>query len=164
MFLFFIINVLAIAWPVAILEIIIEKDKGWGAGHPKNTWYGKIIGRNNPICTTICKFLNVPYIFGYGLVMYGIFIPAILIVEYFVLTNNVFLLLAIFVAICFIEDFSWFLFNWNFDSLTQLFKGPHGNIWWHLKWVKIYKNIYIPQSYIGGIILTIVFLLLASYS
>lgn len=162
-YLFFIINVLIIAWPVALLEIIIEKDKGWGAGHPKDKWYGKIIGLNNPIVKAICRILNVPYVFGYGLAMYGVVIPVILVAEYFLLIQNIYLLLAVFVAICFIEDFSWFVFNWHFDSLNQLLKGPNGSIWWHLKWVKISKNMYLPKSYLGGSILTVVFLLLERY-
>ena len=161
-YLFFIINVLIIAWPVAFLEIIIEKDKGWGAGHPKDKWYGKIIGENNPIAKAIVNALGVPYIFGYGLVMYGIIIPAILVIEYFVLTQNVFLLLGTFFAICFVEDFSWFVFNWYFDSLSQLLKGPNGSIWWHKKWVRVFKDKYLPMSYFTGLALTIVFLLLAS--
>lgn len=162
-YLFFIINVLLIAWPVALLEIIIEKDKGWGAGHPKDKWYGKIVGQNNLVMIAISKAINVPYIFGYGLVMYGVIIPIILIAEYFLLTQNIFLLLAIFAAVCFVEDFSWFVFNWYFDSLKQLLKGPNGNIWWHQKWIKISKNNYLPKSYVSGLVLAVVFLLLARY-
>lgn len=77
------LNLLLISLPVAFLEIVIEKDKGWGAGHPKDKWYGKIIGQGNPLMKFICGIVGVPYVFGYGLVMYGIIIPVILILEYF---------------------------------------------------------------------------------
>ncbi|MDD4988842.1 MAG: hypothetical protein PHV42_00235 [Candidatus Pacebacteria bacterium] len=160
---FFILNVLAIAWPVAILEILIEKDKGWGAGHPKDKWYGKIIAQNNPVMKGLAKAIGVPYFFGYSLVMYWLIIPWILVAEYFILVKNVWLLVAIFIAICFIEDFSWFVFNWYFDSLTQLLKGPNGSIWWHQKWIRIYKNKYLPASYFSGFALVIIFLLIAGY-
>ncbi len=162
-FRFFIANVILIALSVAFFEIITEKDKGWGAGHPKDKWYGKILWQNSPIAQTVVKALGVPYIFGYGFAMYGVIIPLTLIAEYLFLNQNVFLLLAIFVTVCFVEDFLWFVFNWYFDSLKQLFKGPYGSIWWHKKWVKIFKDTYLPQSYFSGLSLTLVFLLLAYY-
>lgn len=156
-FLFFLINVIIIAIPVALLEILIEKDKGWGAGHPKDKWYGKIIGLNNPIMKTICGSLGIPYIFGYGLLMYFILIPAVLVIEYFTLVPNVPLLIAIYVAATALEDFSWFVLNWHFDSLHQLLKGPNGTIWWHKRWIKIFPKTYLPASYLTALILVIFF-------
>jgi hypothetical protein len=161
-YLLFLLNVLIIAWPLALFEILLEKDKGWGSGHSKDRWYGKIIGENNLLAKTVVKMFGIPYLFGYFLAMFGFTIPAILIAEYFLVIQNIPLLIAVFIAICFIEDFSWFVFNWYFDSLVQLLKGPNGSIWWHKKWIKISREKYLPASYVTGVILTIIFLLVAA--
>lgn len=34
--------------------------------------------------------------------------------------------------------------------------GFQGNIWWHKKWIYIYKG-YIPRSYVVSIVLAIIF-------
>ena len=157
----FLVNVLAIATPIAILEIFLEKDRGWGSGFPKGKWYGKIIGANNYLVKNLVKIIGIPYFFGYLVCMYFFVIPAVLILEYFIVAPNIPLLLAIYFTILVVEDFSWFLLNWNFNSLKELLKGPNGNIWWHKKWVRIYKDKYLPFSYFLAIPF-VLFLLLIS--
>jgi hypothetical protein len=154
-------NLLFIALPVAFLEIIIEKDKGWGAGHPTDSWYGRKIGENNPLMKFLCKTAGIPYVFGYGFWMYFILIPIILLAQYFFWHHNLALMFASSFAIGAVEDFLWFVFNWNFDSLRQLLKGPEGNIWWHKKWVKISSSKYLPRSYFIAFTLTAVLIYLA---
>ncbi len=160
-FLFFIINVLVIAIPIAFLEIITEKDKGWGAGHPKDKWYGKIIGEKNPLMQFLAKSVGVPYFFGYGVLMYFVLVPALLVTEYFFMMQNAPLLIAVYFSAVALEDFLWFVFNWYFDSLRQLLKGPSGNIWWHKRWIKIGRQTYLPASYLTAVILTAVFYFLS---
>lgn len=75
---FFLLNVLSISILVAIVEICIEKEKGWGAGLNKNRWYGKIIGGKNPILKFLATCAGVPYFFGYAIFMYFILVPCIL--------------------------------------------------------------------------------------
>lgn len=158
---FFTLNVIAIAVPIAFLEIITEKDMGWGAGHPKDKWYGKIIGENYPLIKFLAKSVGVPYFFGYAVFMYFVLIPLLLLGEYFLLIPNASLLIAIYFASVALEDFLWFVFNWHFDSLRQLFKGPLGSIWWHKRWLKIGKQTYLPASYLTAAIFTTIFYFLS---
>ena len=160
-FLFFSLNIIAIALPVALLEILLEKNTGWGSSFPKDKWYGKIIGINNKYIALITKIVGIPYFFGYLIFMYFFIIPAMLILEYLFLIQNLFLLIAVYFAILATEDFLWFLLNWNFNSLTELLKGPDGSIWWHKKWIKIFKKTYIPRSYLISAILVIILFILS---
>lgn len=147
---YLLINILVLALPIAILEITLEKDKGWGAGFSKDTWYGRIIGEKNKFLQFLAKMAGVPYFFGYAVFMYFFLVPALLILEYFFLIPDGVFLLATYAGILFVEDFLWFVFNPYFPSLTELLKGPNGNIWWHKRWVRIGENHYLPASYFGG--------------
>jgi len=109
----------------------------------------------------VVKLLNIELPLNYHVVVFVCIIPVLLVVEYFYLTSNIILLLASFFGILIFEDFFWFLLNWNFDSLNQLTKGPHGSIWWHKRWVKVLPERYIPASYPMGLILTFGLLVLA---
>lgn len=160
---FFLINVFTISTFVAILEIVIEKDTGWGAGLPKNKWYGKIIGKENPILKNLAKIIGVPYFFSYGVLTYFFLIPLLFVSEYLLTEYNLLFFLAIYITATALEDFLWFVLNWNFNSLTELLKGPNGKIWWHQKWFKIWNNKYLPRSYFIAIILVAVFLFLSEF-
>jgi hypothetical protein len=157
----FLVNVIVLALPIAILEITLEKNTGWGSSFPKNKWYGKVIGENSKIIRAIVKLLGLPYFFGYLVFMYFFVLPIILISEYLTIIPNAALLLAVYFAILITEDFLWFLMNWNFNSLEELLKGPTGKIWWHKRWVKIYKNKYLPMSYFIAIPFILFFLLIS---
>jgi hypothetical protein len=93
--------------------------------------------------------------------MYFFVLPIILISEYLTIIPNAALLLAVYFAILITEDFLWFLLNWNFNSLEELLKGPNGKIWWHKRWVKIYKNKYLPMSYFIAIPFILLFILIS---
>ncbi|MDP2676358.1 MAG: hypothetical protein Q8O83_01595 [bacterium] len=158
-FIIFAVNILVFAIPIAILEILIEKDKGWGAGLPKNKWYGRIIGENNFVTKVMARVLGVPYFFGYAVLMYLFLLPLILLAEHFLLLHNFLLIMAIYIAITVIEDFSWFVLNWNFPALSELLKGPQGSIWWHKRWLKVVNGYYLPRSYLaifGSLILLLI--------
>ena len=160
---FFIINVLAIAlWP-ALLEIWMEKDKGWGADLPKDTWYGRIIGENNAFMQWLTKTIGIPYFFGYAISMYFFLVPVTLLLEYHFFLRDGFFLLAVYFAVLAVEDFLWFVLNPYFSSLRELLKGPHGNIWWHKRWIKISGNSYLPASYFSSLVLVTTFLLLSHF-
>lgn len=155
----FVINVLLIALPIAVFEIIIEKDKGWGAGLPKNTWYGKqMTGR---FFEAISRFAKVPNFLRFQVAIYFILLPILIAVEYFLIVEDINFLIAVFFATLVTEDFLWFVINWNFNSLSELLKGPNGKIWWHKKWVRIWPDNYLPRSYFIAAILIVVFLFLS---
>lgn len=153
------LNVIAITLLCAIFEIIIEKDNGWGGALDKKRWYGKIVGTESRVMKFLAESAGVPYFFGYAIAMYFVFVPTILLGQYFFLDQSIFLFAAIYFSVLAIEDFTWFLLNPYFHSLQELLKGPNGSIWWHKKWIKI-SDIYLPQSYLAAVLLVIIFLIL----
>lgn len=158
-FIIFIINVFILAIPIAFLEVLIEKDKGWGAALPKDKWYGMTIGENNLLIKSIASAIGVPYFFGYGVLMYFFLLPLVLLAEHFFILHNFLLTLAIYLGVVVIEDFSWFVINWHFPALRELLKGPQGSIWWHKRWLKMLNGYYLPKSYlaiIGSLILLLI--------
>ncbi len=157
----FITNVIVFAIPIAFFEIFIEKDKGWGGGLSKEKWYGRIIGKNNQVMKTLARIIGVPYFFGYSIFMYFFLVPVLLLLEYFLIIPNLLLLFAIYFGICAVEDFSWFVFNWNFPALRELLKGSHGSIWWHKRWVKLFNGYYLPLSYFTSILIVVILLFIS---
>ena len=160
----FLLNVLIISIPVALFEIWIEKEKGWGAGLPKDRWYGAVIGEKSVVMKNVARSIGVPYFFGYAIFMYFLLIPAILILEYLLYIPHPLFLVAVYVAILAIEDFSWFVLNPYFNSLRELLKGPYGSIWWHKRWIPISSSKYLPASYFLSAISVSVLLLIYFYS
>lgn len=155
----FLIDIVFLAIPIALFEITIEKDKGWGAGLPEDRWYGRVVGENNTVMRILASIIGVPYFFGYGILMYLILLPLFLFVEYLFFVPNLILLLTIYIGIVVTEDFSWFVLNWHFSSLKELFKGPHGSIWWHKRWIKLFNGYYLPRSYLAIIVASILLFL-----
>ena len=160
-YLIYILNIFIVALPWALFEIIIEKDSGWGSRWPKNKWYAKKFAPENSLVRFIVQLLKIESPLNYHALVFAAVLPVIFLFEYFFWTRNVMLLLASFIGVIVFEDFFWFLFNWNFDSLKQLLKGPGGSIWWHKGWTKIRRNYYLPSSYFSVLSLSIILLLLA---
>ncbi|MDD3284674.1 MAG: hypothetical protein PHZ07_03715 [Patescibacteria group bacterium] len=158
-YLIYILNILLIALPLAIFEICIEPSGGWGSSWLKNKWYAKPFIPENKIVKFFVRIFNVESPLNYHLFMFGFIIPAIFLLEYIFITQNIILLLSGFVAVLVFEDFLWFLLNWRFDSLKQLLKGPNGSIWWHKGWIKVSKNKYLPISYFIMFPISIILLL-----
>ena len=154
------LNVLIIALPLALFEIVTEKDKGWGSGWSKSKWYAKPFAPKSSLVRFLTKILNIEHPLVYHFIVFAVIIPAIFIFEYFYLTKDILLLLASFIGVIALEDFLWFLLNWNFDSRRQLLKGPNGTIWWHKRWIKISKNTYLPASY-SAFLLSLLLLILS---
>ncbi len=157
----FLLNVLAISIPLAIFEVVLEKERGWGQALPKNKWYGKKVGIRNLVMRFICWVVGVPYFSGYGLLLWYILFPLLIALEYVFLVSNFFLLLAVFVFVLAVEDFLWFVFNPYFPALQELLKGPKGKIWWHKRWLRIYGGYHLPFSYAISASLAIIFLFLS---
>ncbi|MAF79916.1 hypothetical protein CL629_02450 [bacterium] len=154
------VNIIAIALPIALFEICIEKGTGWGAGFSKDKWYGKIIGKNNRWAEFLTRTIGIPHFTTYHICMLFLFLPILLAVEYFFFLHNILLIVAIYIGVLIIEDFLWFVLNWHFPALKELLKGPHGKIWWHKQWIKIFNKFYLPKSYLA-IIISILLLLTA---
>lgn len=161
-YLIYSLNILFIALPLAIFEIIIEKSYGWGSSWTKDKWYAKPFHLNNLFVKSITKILNIESPLNYHVLVFWIILPIIFIFEFFLLANNILLLLASYIAVMIFEDFFWFLLNWNFDSLRQLLNGPKGSIWWHKRWVNIYKSYYLPASYFPMFLLSVILLIISS--
>ena len=160
-YLIYIFNIILIAFPLAIFEICIESSGGWGSSWPKHKWYAKPFLPNNKLVKFLVKIANVQSPLNYHLFVFGIIIPIIFLIEYVFITHNIFLLTSCFIAVLVFEDFLWFLLNWRFDALKQLFKGPNGIIWWHKGWVRISKTHYLPSSYFMMIPISLILLILS---
>lgn len=144
----YLVNIFIISLPLAIFEILIEKDKGWGSGWLKNKWHAKPFAPKNFFVKFLVRVLTIEYPLNYHFAVFAVAIPAIFILEYFYWSTNIMVLIASFISVLIFEDLFWFLFNWSFDSRRQLLRGPKGNIWWHKRWVKISKNHHLPLSYL----------------
>jgi len=143
-FLFFFINVFVLAALIAIVEIWIEKDKGWYSGHPKDRWYTRKVCENH----LISRIVGVPY-FSVSNILIGLILLLLLLAEYFFVFPHALFLVSVFLGGLVVEDFLWFFFNWYFPALRELLKGPHGSIWWHRKWLKISSRHYLPRAYLA---------------
>lgn len=169
-------DVFTISVTVALFEIVLEKDQGWASGLSasglgRKLWQGSIFVR--------C--LEKPYLTIYHLLMFGLVLPLILAAQCWVLyllwSNQgvtifhrsiltiwrvghvVFapylFCIAAWLAICLIEDFLWFAFNWHYPaSLHDLLSG---NIWWHTRWVRVGTRV-LPRFYLLTLVLTSVIL------
>ena len=157
----YILNILVIAFPLSILEILMEGKFGWGSGWSKDKWYAKPFLAGNPIVKFFVKQIKIEWPLNYHITVFIVIMPIICILEYIFLDRNIVLIVACFIAILVFEDLFWFLFNWNFDSFKQLMKGPNGSIWWHKGWIRISGNTYLPVPYFVHIPFSLVLLILA---
>jgi len=144
---FYALNVLLVALPLAIFEIIFEGSQGWGSGLAKDKWYAKPFAPDSRTVKLLVKILNIQSPLNYHISVFAVLIPLLMLAEYFIFGRSPVLIVAIYFGILMFEDFLWFLFNWHFDSLRQLLKGPNGSIWWHKAWIKVSPNHYLPASY-----------------
>ena len=161
LYLFYLLNIIVVALPLAIFEIFIEKNNGWGSGWSKNSWYTKKFLPNNNFVKFSTKIFKIEHPLNYHVLIFAVAVPFILILEYYYLTYNILFFFAIFLGVLVAEDSLWFLLNWHFDAREQLLKGPNGSIWWHKHWIKISKNYYLPTSYFSALLLSVLVLLIA---
>ncbi|OGN28148.1 MAG: hypothetical protein A3A33_02225 [Candidatus Yanofskybacteria bacterium RIFCSPLOWO2_01_FULL_49_25] len=155
------VHVACIALPLAIFEIIIEKDKGWGSGWDIRRWYAKIFAPESSLMRSIQNALHINPPLNYHVLVFGFLVPVLLALDGIFITKSVFMTLSILFGVLVFEDFLWFALNWNFHSLRELLHGPRGSISWHHAWIRIGSTAYIPASYFSGLAISLLFFLLS---
>ncbi|MCX6797664.1 MAG: hypothetical protein NTX66_00365 [Candidatus Falkowbacteria bacterium] len=158
-YLFYALNILLFALPLALFEINLEKANGWGGAFPRDKWYGKSFIKDTKFAKILSKITRFEAPLNYHVVIMFLFLIVFLSELYG--TKNIWLVLSCFFGVNFFADVFWFSFNWHFDSLTQLLKGPNGSITWHKGWTKIKEEAYVPTSYIWWLGLSIIFFFMA---
>ncbi len=159
-YLFYALNILFFALPLALFEINLEQDQGWGGGFPRNKWYGKSFLKGTGVDKILTKITRFESPLNYHLVIMFLFV-AVFVLEYLYGSQNIWLILSCFFGVNFFADFFWFSFNWHFDSFKQLLKGPNGSISWHKNWLKLGKEAYLPTNYPVWLSLSIIFFIIA---
>jgi len=167
-FCLYISNVILIAAPLAIFEIWLEKYKsGWG-GEFYNPFWGKKVSLG-----FILKVAEKTYVTVYHFVVWGLAVPILLILEFFILWHmsqsgfyvldvasvrivpSLFLL-SVYLGVMVTEDFLWFALNWRFPgALRRLFRG---DMKWHTKWVSLTRYTQLPRFYLTTPLLVLVLL------
>lgn len=155
------LNILLFAVPLALFEISIEKAHGWGSGWSKDKWYAKSLLKGTKAGDLITKLTKLEPPLNYHLILSYLVFPGVFVLEYIYGTRNIFLVLASFFFVILFADIAWFLFNWHFDSWTQLTKGAKGTIFWHKGWTRIYSNHYLPTAYFVWLAIASLLLILA---
>jgi hypothetical protein len=155
-------DVTVLSTVLAVIEIVIEKDRGWAAAFNERGWGRKLLAG-----TPLLRWIDKPYVTSYHLLVFGALVPMVLWAQYRIalfagfasgsrtghLAADLLLLFSAFLAICVFEDFLWFAFNWYYPgSLKDLFAG---DIWWHTSWIQLGASVKLPRVYIavGGIAL-----------
>ncbi len=159
-YLFFILNIVLFALPLALIEINIEKDHGWGGGLPKDKWYAKSSLKGTWADKVITMITGFESPLNYHVIIMIIFF-SVFICELIFSGKNILLIVACFLGTNMFADFFWFSFNWHFHSFKELLKGPNGSIHWHKHWLKIGKETYLPKTYPLWFAATIIFLVLS---
>jgi hypothetical protein len=141
---------------LALIEIVIEKDRGWAS-----TMNERGLGKKLLTGSTVLQWIDKPYVTAYHLLVFGALLPSVLWTQYrigilagfgfaphpgYPIADAIFLFSA-FLAICVFEDFLWFALNWYYpSSLTDLLAG---NIWWHTGWIPLSSSVKLPRFYIS---------------
>jgi len=159
-YVFYALNILLFALPLALFEINLEKNSGWGSAFPKDKWYGKSFIKGTKFGTSLSKITKLEAPLNYH-IMVMILFATVFLSELFIAHNNFWLVLSAFFGVNFFAEIFWFSFNWYFDSMKQLLKGPGGTIFWHKSWVKISKNSYLPTVYPTWFALSLVFFIMS---
>lgn len=163
---FYLANVLAVAFPLALLEIWLEKYKtGWNGEFRNQFWGHKIYNK------FICVIFQKTYVSVYHVIMFAGVIPAIYLVEYLLLreraTEHGWIITvwsvrfipalyfpALWLGVATLEDFLWFALNWRFPHALR--RLTSGEMTWHTKWIKITPSVKVPDFYLTVPILIIV--------
>jgi hypothetical protein len=168
---FYVVNIFAIAVPLAIFEIWLEKFKsGWG-GEFYNPFWGKKIRT-----AWIMRVAEKDYLTPYHFLMFLGILPIIYGAEWvafshvavgpwwFVLSfrdisiSPILYFPALWIGVATLEDFLYFALNWRWpNALTRLFNAEMP---WHTDYVRISTTKQVPRFYL--ICLIYVVLLLAA--
>ncbi len=138
------INVLVVAVPLALFEIWLERFKtGWGGEFRSPFWGYKITWR--PLCLVMQK----TYVTPYHLLMFGLVIPVTLVAQCWLTPLPVVgpvYFLALWIGVATLEDFLWAALNWHYPrALHRMF---HQGLSWHTKWIELTQEVKVPRFYI----------------
>lgn len=163
------LNVLALSLPLAIFEILLEKQNGWGSALNPNGWGRRLFA--GTIVSDLCEksHLTVYHLFVFVVVMPSILFGELWIVERFAIGHPayshalgssgaylvmqigqvklmpLFYLIAAWFSLLGVEDILWFALNWYHPtSWTDLLSG---RIHWHTRWVSL-GSIKLPRFYV----------------
>jgi hypothetical protein len=157
-------DVMLLSAILALVEIVIEKDRGWAS-----TLNQRGLGKKLLAGSPMLQWIDKPYVTAYHLLVFGALLPLVLCTQYRIgilagfgfasgprhLISDFLFLFSAFLAICVFEDFLWFALNWYYPgSLTDLFAGE---IWWHTGWIPLSPSVKLPRFYlsIGAIALSL---------
>lgn len=147
-------NVALLSATLALIEIAIEKDRGWASSLNELGWGRKLLAG-----TSAVRWIDKPYVTSYHLLVFGALLPMALWMQYQIgilvgavaafridqLPAVLLFLFSQFLAICVVEDFLWFALNWHYpDSLNDLFAGE---VWWHTRWIPMGSSVRLPRCY-----------------
>jgi len=158
------INVMSIAFPLAILEIWLEQFKvgKWGATEFQHPFWGKKIQIG-----LLDRITEKSYVTPYHLMMFGAIIPAVTILNFLLfwhLSGHSWLVMDVggakIVPIIFLptvwlgnmvtEDFLWFAIQsvtgWREPKALERLLA--GDFVWHTEFVELSRSIMLPRFYI----------------
>jgi hypothetical protein len=175
-------DITALSLVLAIFEILIEHQYGWGGRLNPSGWGRKLFAET--IVSEVCEksYLTVYHVFTFAVVL-----PSLLFVQLLAAVHTgmlhpaygslfgafhggllmeigdvpflPFLFLAsIWFAILVVEDALWFALNWYYPRSWQ--DLLQGKIWWHTRWVSL-GNIKLPRFYVTTPVVAVVLLALS---
>ncbi len=181
--LFFVVNVVVIATPLALFEIWLERYKsGWGGEFYSPFWGYKIEFSflSKIKLGFLLKILEKTYVTPYHLLMFGLVLPGIFTAEFLWLKHlaggvsswvlpvgfwgisivPVIYFVALWIGVATLEDFLWSALNWHYENAMSRFFS--GDLAWHAKWSELAPGIKVPSFYISSPI-WIAFLLISQW-
>jgi len=164
-------DVVVISLGLAVFEILIEQQHGWGGRLNPSGW-----GRRLFAGTFIAEICEKSYLTVYHVFMFAFVVPGILYAQVWMFTylgfsrpaygylsaasrSGLFLfLVSVWFSILVVEDALWFALNWYYPkSWEDLLQG---RIWWHTRWITI-GNIKLPRFYLTTPVVAVAFLILS---
>lgn len=153
---FWLTDVMLLSTILALVEIVIEKDRGWASA-----FSGLGLGKKFFAGTPFTRLIDKPYVTSYHLLVFGALLPLVLGIQYragvlagFPFSSrtghtiaDLLFFCSAFLAICILEDFLWFVLNWYYpSSLADLLAGK---IWWHTNWISLGPSLKLPRVYLS---------------
>lgn len=157
-FAFWTADVMLLSSVLAVFEIVLERDRGWGSALNERGWGRKLLA-GNPLIRWVA---DKPYVTSYHLLVFGTLLPLVLWCQYRIgislgfgsalrsghAVADLMFLFSAFLAICVLEDFLWFALNWYYPrGLADLLAG---NIWWHTEWIPLGPSVQLPRCYLSA--------------
>lgn len=172
--LFWLADIVVLSLGLAIFEILLERQYGWGGRLNTQGW-----GRRLFAGTFVSELAEKSYLTVYHVFTFVFVMPAILYAQFVLLkflgvcqpvAGHLLMqvegvrfapfmcFLSIWFAILVVEDALWFALNWYYpESWKDLLAG---NIWWHTRWVRL-GRIKLPRFYLTTPLAAVALLLLS---